>query len=496
MSEHEEGGRTTSAKRAGAITITGQLAKAFLQFISLVVFSHLLTPRDVGLIAMLAVFLLLGEVLRDFGLSQAALQTEKLTHGQATNLFWSNTVIGLALTIGMVIAAPAIASLYGEPTLSEIAPWIGLFLTINALQSQFQVQLARNHRFSVLAATDVTSQIIGLSAGVISALAGATYWALVIQLLCIQGSLLVQRALVAGWWPGLPRRETGMTYLYKFGIHTGLAQLLQYFASNVDVYIIGIRWGPSALGIYNRAFQLFSAPAQQILAPLTNVALPLLSRERHSGGNFYPLLLKAQIATSASLTFVFMLLAAVADPLVRILLGSAWLESAAILSILCIGGAAQGLSYMAYWAFLASGNTKQLLLQSLVNKPLLAGCIAIGALGGLQGVAWGFSAGLALSWLISLTWLSRCEATPMWTFFRSGIHVLACGLAAGGLGWTVVNLLNSRVPTLVLLAVGSALAITVYTPLLLSNASIRRTLFDIFGPILARAKTALRPKRR
>jgi PST family polysaccharide transporter len=161
--------RSTSAKRAGAITIFGQLVKGVVQFVGLIAFSHLLTPRDIGLIAMLAVFLMLGETIRDFGLLQAAIQTPKLTRGQASNLFWSNALVGAVMSFSLVIAAPAVAIMYSEPALRGLAPWIALSFTINALQAQFQVHLARELRFVALTVTDAASQLIGLTAGLISA---------------------------------------------------------------------------------------------------------------------------------------------------------------------------------------------------------------------------------------------------------------------------------------------------------------------------------------
>jgi PST family polysaccharide transporter len=491
VSQPIEERRPSSAKRAGAVTIVGQFMKVAVQFVGLIAFSHLLSPFDVGLMAMLFVFLMLGELIRDFGLSQAAIQTAKLSHGHASNLFWSNTLIGLVMTAALVFAAPAVADMYSEPALRGLAPWIALSFPINALQTQFQVRLARDLRFVALTLTDVVSQTIGLAAGVVAALAGAGYWSLVIQMLSMSGSLLVQRALIAGWWPGRPRREPGMGALYSFGLHSGLAQLLNYGASNTDSYIIGIRWGASALGIYNRAFQMFVAPLNAFLAPLTNVALPLLSRQRHEGGDFYPLLWKAQVAISAGLTFVFALAASLAEPLVRIALGPAWDESATLLSILSIGGAVQVLTYMNFWAFLASGSARQLFHFSIVSKPLQAACIVVGSLGGLQGVAWGFTVGLATSWFVSLAWLKRCDAMPVSKFLRSGIHVLICGLVAGGVGGVLVTHLDTRLPTIVLLIAGFSLVTSVYVPLLLSSASTRRLLVDISGPALARVKVVV-----
>jgi PST family polysaccharide transporter len=438
---------------------------------------------------MLAVLVLLGELIRDFGLSQAAIQTARLTHGQATNLFWTNAFVGLMMTCALAFGAPLVARMYGEPTLRAIAPWIAVTFTINALQAQFQVRLVRDLRFVALTVTDVLSQVIGLAGGLVAVLAGAGYWSLVIQMLTVYGSLLMLRVLIARWWPGLPRHEPGMAALYLFGLHSGLAQLVQYAAANLDSFTIGIRWGASALGVYSRAFQMSTVPGNQLLAPLTNVALPFLSRKRHEGIDFYPLLWKAQVALSAAFTYVFVLAGSLAVPLVQIFLGPGWRESATLLSILSIGTAVQVLSYIAFWAFLASSNARQLFFHSLVTKPLLAICILLGLLGGVRGVAWGFTVGLVLSWFISMAWLRRCDKMPVAIFVRSGVYVIGCGLIAGSITWTAVSKLDLGAPVIVLLAGGFVCATGIYVPLLLLSLSTRKLFGEISGPLLGRAKS-------
>ncbi len=437
---------------------------------------------------MLAVFLMLGETIRDFGLLQAAIQTPKLTHGQASNLFWSNTFIGLVMSVSLTAAAPAVAAMYSEPTLRAVAPWIALSFSINALQTQFQVRLARDLRFMALTATDALSQVIGLAAGLVAAVAGAAYWSLVIQMLTIYVALLIMRVVVSGWWPGLPRRESGMKALYLFGIHSGLTQLLNFFAYNTDSYLIGTRWGASALGIYNRAFQMFTVPANQLLAPLTNVALPLLSRRRHAGGDFYPLLLKAQVAISVALTAMFSLAAALAHPIVEVVLGPTWSKSAPLLSILSIGGAVQVMSYIVFWAFLASGNARQLFYAGLVTRSILVLCIVVGSLAGLAGVAWGFTTGLAISWFINLAWLRRCDSMPVRIFLRSGVHVLLSGLVAGLAGWGLVAVAGPNINVFILLVLGFIVVSAVYAILILANRLAREMLRENVGPAVARLR--------
>jgi PST family polysaccharide transporter len=281
-----------------------------------------------------------------------------------------------------------------------------------------------------------------------------------------------------------------MKALYLFGVHTGASQLINYVASNTDSYLIGVRWGAGPLGLYNRAFQIFSVPANQLLAPLTNVALPLLSRKHHEGSDFYPLLWKAQVVLSSSLVYLFTLTASLAEPLVHVVLGPKWSESAPLLAILSIGGAVQVLSYVSYWAFLASGNAKQLFYFSLVTKPTLIGCIVVGSIGGVQGVAWGFTTGLALSWLVSLAWLSRCDMMPARKFLRTGLHVLACGFVAGVTVRVLLGQLDIRSPLVSLLG-GVALGSCVFVCLLLVSGPIRTVLADFTGRALTRVGPAL-----
>lgn len=435
---------------------------------------------------MLAVVLMLGELIRDFGVSQAAIQAASLTNRQASNLFWTNAAVGAVLTVGLSLAAPLVADMYHEPALTAITPWSALLFVINALQMQFQVDLARNHRFTALTATDAVSQLIGLVIGLVAALLGFGYWSLIIQMLSTAVTLVVLRGSVSRWRPGPPTLEPGMGALYRFSVHLGFTQLLNYGALNADSYTIGIRWGAAPLGVYNRAFQMLTVPANQLLAPLTNVVLPILAKKYHEGIDFYGTLWKAQIVLSSSLTFGFTLSASLAEPLVRTMLGAAWIESARLLTILSIGGAIQIFTFVAYWAFLASGNARTLFLQSLVIKPAQVACVIVGSFGGLEGVAWGLVIGLMLTWLISLRSLRDCDDMPSLKFLRSGSHVLFCGVIAGILILKLVDRLQS-LPNYVVLPIGGVAAAAIYLPLLLSSPTIRDLLLEICHPPVTRA---------
>ncbi|MDH6235385.1 PST family polysaccharide transporter [Cryobacterium sp. CG_9.6] len=419
--------------------VTGQVIKLGLLLVNLVVLGRLLSPSDFGLLAMVMAIVGVGELFRDFGLSSAAVQAKSVSHAQKSNLFWINSLLGLFLAGASCAAANLIASLYGDPRLVNVILAISMTFILNGVQTQFQVELIRNHRFLAVAATDVASQVAGLAVAVILALLGGGYWALVGLQLGIAATLCILRVASARWIPSLPSRRTEIKSFLQYGWNLGWAQIVGYISYNIDSIILGARSGASALGLYSRAFQIITLPVVQLLAPLSNVVLPLLSRVE-SKDVFVRAIIRIQLILSYSAALFFGLLVATAYPFVRLLLGAAWVQSAPILQLLSIGALFQVVTFAGYWVFLARALTKSLLRYNLVTKTFVILCVAVGSSWGPLGVAAGYSLGLVVSWPVSLFWLSRIsdfpvrQTTPI--VLRGiglAVTVASCGLAFGAL---------------------------------------------------------------
>ncbi len=61
-----------------------------------------------------------------------------------------------------------------------------------------------------------------------------------------------------------------MSVYARFGVN--------YFARNADNLLVGWRFNAQALGFYKKAYDLFALSANQLVAPLSNVAVSALSR--------------------------------------------------------------------------------------------------------------------------------------------------------------------------------------------------------------------------
>jgi PST family polysaccharide transporter len=451
------------------VTMVGQVSKIVLQFGGVIVLARLLSPTDYGLLAMVLSIIGVGEVLRDFGLSSAAIQARQLSRAQRDNLFWINSGIGILLAGLAVALAHPISALYNRPELTPITMVLALTFVANGMVTQFRASLLRDLRFGAIAGLDVVALVLGLAAGILGAILGMGYWALVLQQLVQAFVVLVGAVVLARWVPGLPNRRGSVRPFLRFGWGLAGSNLLNYAANNADSIVIGTQLGASVLGIYNRAFQLLMVPITQLNAPATRVALPVLSRLQEEPARFNAYLIRAQSVLVHVLLIAFAVAFAQAEALIGIALGAQWMETVPIFRILILGGAFYAMGYATYWVFLAYGETRRYLRFAVVTRPIQIGLIALGAVWGVIGVAVSYAGGLALAWAFGLWWLSRVvPSAPIREMLATVLRALAVYVCAGGAAFALTHLapipegVLSIIVALVAVAAVAALAFLIW----------------------------------
>jgi PST family polysaccharide transporter len=388
-----------SAARGAAVTLLGQWIRFAIQLAAIVVLARLLTPGDYGIISMVAALAGVATILGDFGLSTASIQARELSQDQRSNVFWLNTALGIILAGVVYVSAPLFSLLFDNDQVADVARLISVTFLLNALGAQFRAESVRMLRFKALAVVDIFAQAAAFGVGVWLALAGAGYWALAWQQVATAAATLVALVVFARWFPGLPNRRGHVRSMVGFGANTVGVQLINYVSSNVDSILLGRFVGAQALGYYDRAYQIFRMPLQQIAAPMTRVALPILSR-LHGTDEFERYILRAQIILAYVLGGAFFLAAGVAGPLIEIVLGGAWDPSKVLFRILAIGGAFQAIGYVYYWIFLSTAKTGIQLRFTIISRTLMIALMCGGVVFGAVGVAAAAALGLFLNWLI------------------------------------------------------------------------------------------------
>lgn len=465
----------------------GQLVKVLLQLVGLVVLGRILSPAEFGLVAMVTALVGVADVFRDLGLSSAAIQARTITHGQRSNLFWINSGVGVVLTVLICAAALPISFFYGDERLIAITIGLAPMFFFNGIQTQFQAHLARDLKFIALTASDALSMLVGLVAAIVAALSGLGYWALVIQLVAQSFTLLTARVALARWRPGLPDRGAPTMDFLKYGGNLMGSQLLVYASSSVPNILVGSQFGASQLGYFSRASQLVTFPMNQLFTPVTNVALPVLSRSQDSKEQFERHLLAAQVVLGYAAAGAISLAIVWADPLIPLIFGAPWAPSVPIFQILAVAGAIQAVSYVTYWVFLSKGLTKSHFRYSLMSRSLLIVCVIVGSFFGFESIALGYVVGVGVGWPLSLIWLRRHKVAPIGAMFRAGLRILVLG-AVVGIGGATVSIasetlsdwLRMLVSALSMAGIGGLAALVI--PAIRRDALVLKTTIAHFDP--------------
>lgn len=466
----------------------GQLLKVGVQAVSIVVLARLLAPEAFGYLAMVLALVGVAETVRDFGLANAAVQAKSLSDAERDNLFWLNTLIGAALTGIGIACAPLVAAFYGQPELTDVTRWVSLSFVLNSVATQHRASLVRAMRLGATAAADVAGPVAGLCAAILIALAGGGYWALVAQQLVAAFVMSVGVIAAGRWVPGWPRRGVSVRPFVRYGSNLLGAQLLGYASRNIDTAILGVRFGAGVAGLYSRVYQLMALPIRQATWPANRVALPVLSRVHDDPPRYREFLLFGQTILLHTIVPALMLAAALAGPVVEVVLGERWSQAAPAFAILAVGGVFEAAGFAPNWVFQSSGRTGSLLRFTLATRPVVVLAIGGGSFFGMTGAALGYAASTALVWPVGLWWVSRVTQAPARALFWNGVRAFAShGVAAAAAG-LVASRVVGQGPWLTL-----AVGVLVWAGVLAVEAVLWRRLRTDLG-VLRRAARLLSRK--
>lgn len=385
-----------SILRGGLLISLAQAVKVVAQFGAIIVLSRLLVPNDFGLYASLSPLLALVAVFQNLGLSQAVVQRPTLDQGWLDRVFWTSVAMAVTTSALVLLLAPAVGAFYGEPRLRALTAVSAVTVFVSTLGTVPSGLLNRDMRFSVIARIDIVSTLAGVVAGVVVAAASRSYWALLVSPLVMATLNLAQSAAAAAYRPHesptlLKREEIG------FGAHLTGFNFLNYFARNLDNVLIGRVLGPVPLGHYDRAYKLLLFPLQNIIAPISRVMVPALSRVQEHPEQLRAQYLKA-VRPLALITIPGVAAGAVvSEPLVQLLFGPGWEPAAPILAALCIAGCNQPISSTTGWLFVARGAGQTLLRWGVYSTVTTILAFIVGLPYGAAGVALAYAAS---DWLL------------------------------------------------------------------------------------------------
>ena len=101
-------------------------------FIATIILARILGPTEFGIIGMITLFVTIGNVIVDSGMSTSLLRTNKITETDYSTVFIINIVTSLIVYCLLFFTAPLIASFYKQLILIDVIRIYGLGILINS----------------------------------------------------------------------------------------------------------------------------------------------------------------------------------------------------------------------------------------------------------------------------------------------------------------------------------------------------------------------------
>ncbi len=365
------------------------IASSGITFLVGLVLARLLTPEEYGVMAMITIFIAISDSIIDSGFSNALIRKVHINRVDYNTVFYFNLVVSVFLYIVLFLFSPAISVFFKEPILVEVMRVIGWVLIINALAIIPRTIFVREVNFKTQTKVSLISSVTSGIVGIGMALGGMGIWSLVGQQLSRQILNTLFLWVYCRWQPAFEFSVKSFREMFSFGYKLLFSGLIDTIYKDIYYLIIGRFFSSAILGQYTRAQQFNIIFSSNLTAVVQRVSYPVLSSIQNEPERLREAYRKV-IKTTMLVTFACMLgLAAIAKPLVIILIGEKWLPAVTFLQIICFSGMLYPLHAINLNILKVKGRSDLFLKLELVKKTLAIGPIVIGVFYGIEYMLWG-----------------------------------------------------------------------------------------------------------
>jgi O-antigen/teichoic acid export membrane protein len=378
----------------------GSAVRMAFQFLIGIVLARLLGPEAFGIVAIGWLMVGIGNLVADFGLSAAVIQSKTLEEKDIRFAFTAQVMFGAALTLIGYFSAKHVAVFFHRVDAGPIIQAMAFLFLLQSFGQTAGALLQRSLNFKAYQAINIASYLTGyLLIGIPCAYYGLGAWSLVAAQL-VQSLMF---SLVAMWHskqtmkPAFKPSSPGM---FSFGGKVIGANLTSWCILNLDSLVIGRMLGVANLGIYNRAMALIGTPINTLTASLQGVLFAASSRAQADTTQ----LKKGYFAATAVIGLISLPLAAtvasVPETVVTAIYGEQWLAAIPVLAPLALAMAIHALLAVVGPVLMAQNKVGLELRAQLITLLVMLPVLYLTARQSIQAVAWGVVCIYFVRWLL------------------------------------------------------------------------------------------------
>lgn len=347
-------------------------------FVVGIILARLLSPEDYGLLGLIAIFTAICNCFIGSGFSSALIRKKDVTEDDYNTVFIFNLIMSILLYGIMFVCAPLIADFFERKELVALTRVSSIGLVIGSLAFVQRTRLTKRIDFKTQTKITIISSIVRGIVGISLAFAGFGVWALVFQELTGSATSTILLIFYNKWLPRLRFSTASFRELFGYSSKMLASGLLDTIWKEVYQVVIGKCYAPATLGQYTRATMFSSMLSNNLTSVVQRVSFPVLSQiqddlERLKDGYRRIIRITMLITFCATL-----MLAAIAKPMILVLIGEKWLQSATFLQIVCFGSMLYPLHAINLNILQVKGRSDLFLGLEIIKKIIAIGPVLLG----------------------------------------------------------------------------------------------------------------------
>jgi O-antigen/teichoic acid export membrane protein len=236
------------------------LSTKVFQLLITILLARILAPEQFGLVAIVLIIIAILQVFVESGLSTSLLRTTDIKRIEYNSVWLFNLFISVFLALILFILSANIAEYYGAEELEALCKVASLNILLSALIIVPKVKLAKEFKFKQISYSSITSSLVSGSFGVLAALNGAEYWAILLQYLMSNLLNALCLNLFARFKYSLEFDINVLAKHLKISMPILVAGLIDIVFKQGIQLLIGKHYNSKVLGLYNQADRISSLP--------------------------------------------------------------------------------------------------------------------------------------------------------------------------------------------------------------------------------------------
>ncbi|MEZ4859224.1 MAG: lipopolysaccharide biosynthesis protein [Flavobacteriaceae bacterium] len=439
-----------------------QLLILILNLVISVLMARILEPKDFGLIGMISIFIALGRVLMNGGLSSSLIRTKDPTQAEYSTVFFLNIIFSVFFFACIYFLAPYVALFFEQEELTRLLRIYAIVIVIFSFSTIQFAKLTKELNFKLTLKIKIPSILIGGIVGIYMGFKGYGVWSLVGMYISQAIVDVFQLWFKTGWRPSWLFKKEDFKKHVGFGSKLTASSVINGVFQNIYNVVIGKQFSPQILGYFTRSQTLANLPIYNLQEVLDKVTFPLLATIQDSDVKMKKVFQKIFISVSLIIIPILLLATFIAEPLFRFFLTEKWMPAVPYFQLICLAGIFVPLGKNNTNILKVKGKSGLLLKLSIFEKAIITPGLFLLIPFGIYGLLYFQMAAFFLSFVLYAWYGGRLIGYGLIAQLKDFSKVFFTALFSGMMIWVFMYFTNPYFNDLGTIIIASILYLLLY----------------------------------